>query len=277
MLTFPLLLPFILPLAFGCPQHENHIAPLHNNGQIIVSTSTAHSPPYWSYDTSYDWGRLSPDYTLCQVGTNQSPIALWLNDGLPNRRPPDFTGYRPNATGEYYNWGYGPAFTFYHHEGDYSGLPTIEVDNQTLYMKGWHIHAPSDHVIDGKRSRAELHLVHYDTSGAASAVISIRLGASREGSLFFAQLPSPAVHFNDTSAIQNVVIDPLQIIREVGDFAEFWTYKGSLTTPPCTEGVQWFVARETLLVGVKQMQDILGASTFAARVEQEVWLHDVNM
>jgi len=101
-------------------------------------------------------------------------------------------------------------------------------------------------------------------------VISTRLGAGREGSPFFARLPSPAVHFNDTSAIQNVVIDPLQIIREVGGFGEFWTYKGSLTTPPCTEGVQWFIARETLLVNLEQMQDILGASTFAARVEQEV-------
>lgn len=161
MLTFLLLLPFILPRAFGCPQHENHIAPLHNNGQIMKPTSTAHSPPYWSYDASYDWGRLSPDYALCQIGTNQSPVALWLNEALSSRRRPDFTGYKPNATGEYYNWGYGPAFTFYHGEGDYSGLPTIEVDNQTLYMKGWHIHAPSDHVVDSKRSRAELHLVQY--------------------------------------------------------------------------------------------------------------------
>lgn len=65
MLTFPLLLPFILPRAFGCPQHENHIAPLHNNGQIIKPTSRAHSPPYWSYDASYDCGRLSSDYALC--------------------------------------------------------------------------------------------------------------------------------------------------------------------------------------------------------------------
>lgn len=54
-------------------------------------------------------------------------------------------------------------------------------------------------------------------------------------------------------------------------FNEFWTYKGSLTSPPCTEGIRWFVARNVLFVSVEQMQAILAVSTYSARVEQEVW------
>lgn len=65
-------------------------------------------------------------------------------------------------------------------------------------------------------------------------------------------------------------IDPMQAVREVNSFSEFWTYKGSLTSPPCKEGIQWFVARNILFTSVKQMQDILGASTFSSRAEQEV-------
>jgi carbonic anhydrase len=59
-------------------------------------------------------------------------------------------------------------------------------------------------------------------------------------------------------------------------FSEFWTYQGSLTSPPCTEGIRWFVARQIMFTGVKQMQDILGASTYSARAEQEVWQHRIN-
>lgn len=74
-----------------------------------------------------------------------------------------------------------------------------------------------------------------------------------------------------------MAIDPLQAIREVADFSNFWTYQGSLTSPPCKEGIRWFVARNILFTSVKQMQDLLGASTFSARAEQEVWLHQVNV
>ena len=116
-------------------------------------------PTYWSYDASYNWGSISPDYALCQTGTQQSPIALEFNQGLSQAHRPFFTGYDVNATGEFYNWGYGPAFTFYHPEEDYSGLPSMEMDNETLYLTGWHIHAPADHTVGGDRSKAELHYV----------------------------------------------------------------------------------------------------------------------
>ena len=52
---------------------------------------------------------------------------------------------------------------------------------------------------------------------------------------------------------------------------------GSLTSPPCTEGIRFFVARNILFVGNKQMQDILRVSTYSARAEQEVWLHQINV
>lgn len=77
--------------------------------------------------------------------------------------------------------------------------------------------------------------------------------------------------------IQNVEIDPYAAISEVNHFEEYWTYKGSLTSPQCTEGIQWFLARNVLFTSVSQMRDILNASTFSARPEQEVWLHEVNV
>jgi len=159
MFIILLFLVSILPQAFGCAQHENYVAPAHQKRQSLNVSNTDRKPTYWSYEASYNWGKISPEYTLCQTGTQQAPIALGLNQGLSQRHQPSFAGYGAKATGEYYNWGFGPAFTFYHPEGDYSSLPSIAVDNETLYMTGWHIHAPADHVVGGDRSKAELHFV----------------------------------------------------------------------------------------------------------------------
>lgn len=53
-------------------------------------------------------------------------------------------------------------------------------------------------------------------------------------------------------------------------------YRGSLTSPPCTEGIRFYVARQILFVGVEQMRAILRVSHYSARAEQEVWQHEIN-
>lgn len=157
MFSIALLALSLVPQVLGCADHSNHIAPLHK--RLDTTDNGPRVQTYWQYEASYNWGKLSPEYELCQTGTQQSPIALSFLQGLAHSHQPLFTGYDGNWTGEYYNWGYGPAFTFYHPEGDYSGLPTMEFDNQTLYCRGWHIHAPADHSVGGDRSKAELHYV----------------------------------------------------------------------------------------------------------------------
>ncbi|KAK5084885.1 hypothetical protein LTR70_007827 [Exophiala xenobiotica] len=277
MFSLPLLLSAFLPQVLGCADHANHHAPLHNKRQTFNASAALRIPTYWQYDESQDWGKINPNYSLCQTGTQQSPIALLFNQGLSQAHRPHFNGYTANSTGQFYNWGYGPSFTFYHDEGVYDTLPSMEMDNETLYMTGWHVHAPADHTVGGDRSKAELHYVHYDATGRERAVVAIRLDPGQDDSRFFAQFPSPMIHFNDTSSIENMAIDPMQAIREVANFSNFWTYQGSLTSPPCKEGLRWFVARNILFTSVRQMQDLLGASTFSARAEQEVWLHQVNV
>ena len=66
-------------------------------------------------------------------------------------------------------------------------------------------------------------------------------------------------------------------LKEVGNLKNFWTYKGSLTTPPCSEGLRWWVAGKVLEVSDAQMQALLGVSTYSARVEQMVWNHAIGV
>lgn len=161
ILSIGLLAAALVLQALGCAEHENYIRPQHNKRQQGTTNSGPRQQTYWQYEASFNWGRLAPEYELCQTGSQQSPIGISLLQGLSQNHQPSFNGYTGNYTGEYYNWGYGPAFTFYHPEGDYSGLPSMTFDDETVYCTGWHIHAPADHSVQSDRSKAELHLVQY--------------------------------------------------------------------------------------------------------------------
>ncbi len=76
--------------------------------------------------------------------------------------------------------------------------------------------------------------------------------------------------------MEDVEMNMSMALDGVDTVSEFWTYKGSLTSPPCSEGIRWFVARAIAFTSVEQMRMVLGASTYSARQEQEVWLHEIN-
>jgi carbonic anhydrase len=162
MLSSILTLAIAASSALACADHSYH-ARSHSKRADPVATE-------WAYEASYNWGRLDTSYHLCQDGTQQSPIPLLLTQGLSLNHVPSFN-YGQNHTGRFSNWGYGPAMTFAHAEGDYTTLPsfTFEEDgkNETVYMTGWHIHAPADHSVQGDRSKAEMHFVHTDATGKA--------------------------------------------------------------------------------------------------------------
>lgn len=254
----------------------------------------------WSYDQSQDWGKLSPDYELCQTGTQQAPIPLTLHQGLTTNHAPTMNYSGNNPEGHYYNWGYGPAFELANSEctqGSTASDCDVDLDapsftfadnggHETVYLVSWHVHTPADHSVQDDRSRAELHLVHVDRTGSERAVIAIRIDPGLLSySEFFAQAPWSSSNltanqdfpnFNETEVRLNGTSTPSLALEEAGGFKEMWTYRGSLTSPPCTEGIRFFIARNIMFVSNSQMQDILRISTYSARAEQEVWMHEVN-
>jgi carbonic anhydrase len=214
----------------------------------------------------------------------QSPINIPASP-LSVLHTPTFEGYSKGPLpGNFFNWQFSIAWTPSHAEGVVEGLPSMKFDDQEVFMTGWHIHMPSEHLIDGKRSRGEIHLVHVTKEDKEAAVIGIRLAVGPTGteSSFIKQLQTagPMIHFNDTSQLQGVNVDMKLAIDEVSGGAagigEFWTYKGSLTTPPCSEGLRWFLPKQELMVSEAQMVEILAASRFSHRIEQNIWLHAVN-
>ncbi|CZT07058.1 related to carbonic anhydrase precursor [Rhynchosporium agropyri] len=269
-----------IPSILACPQHD-----LAARGKSL--NKRAGGEQDWAYEASYNWGMINKNYTLCQTGTQQSPIPLQITQGLSTSHVPSFDAASYSAVpGALSNWGYGPAFTT-STNSDFASGPAMRFDNTTLYLKGLHIHSPADHSVQGDRSKAELHLVHADATGKERGVIAIRIDPGNADSLFFSQMlgqkangtvepasnPIPSFTSQETIPMN---LDILEAIREVNMFNDFWTYEGSLTSPPCTEGIRWWVARNTMYVSIQQMQAILAISTFSARVEQEVWMHGIN-
>ncbi|KAF2836653.1 carbonic anhydrase [Patellaria atrata CBS 101060] len=257
----------------SCSTHSNYRSMAYEKHQIMEEIP---EPPRddWTYEASFNWGRVNENYTLCQTGAQQSPISLGLNNGFSRNHRLRFD-YPDKVTGNFYNWNYGPAFTVINEGEDWAQNPSVSYDNETLYLKGWHIHCPAEHSVANDRSKAELHLVHVDTEGHEKVVLAIRLDPGHDNSIFFEQLP-PMIGFNETKMQQEIGIDIKLALAAVQNFNEFWTYEGSLTSPPCEEGIRWFVARQIFFTSVKQMQMILRASTYSARPEQEVWLHRIN-
>ena len=259
---------------FSCADHTGRQRGALAKRQEVSRTNPSHITKDWAYDASYNWGAISPDYITCHIGTNQSPLALSLTAGLAHYHHPTFSGYE-NVSGNFSNWGYGPAYNLSHPADDWTTLPVLRWDNETAYLKGWHIHTPADHSVGGDRSKAELHLVHVNSEGHETAVLAIRLDPGTSEQAFFSQLPT-YVPYHDPKPVQNVKLNINLILEAVYYVTDFWTYQGSLTSPPCREGIRWFVARNIVFTSSKQMQDILRVSTFSAREEQEVWLHGIN-
>ncbi|EHK99529.1 putative Carbonic anhydrase [Glarea lozoyensis 74030] len=185
-----------------------------------------------------------------------------------------------------FNWNYGAAFDRVSND-TISSSNSFTFDDETVYLKGWHIHAPADHSVDGIKSRAELHLVHADATGTERAVLAIRMDPGTSDSPFVAQFvsaindTSPDVtkvpNFDSTNRVPVQTMDVSLALKEVGNFKNYWTYNGGLTSPPCREGIRFFVAGKVMMVGMKQMQEILQISAFSTRAEQMIWMHEVNV
>jgi len=204
--------------ALACADHN-----YHNQKRAEAGKSA------WAYEASYDWGRLSPDYVLCQDGTQQAPIPLRLDQGLSLSHILHFDRYDYNQSGTFKNWGYGPAMTFEHEEGNYTSLPAFTFEdngkNETVYMSGWHIHAPGDHTVQGARSKAEMHFVHVTPQGNPRAVLAFRIDPGNAPSSFFAALPE-MISYRDLNTTVETYNNPMHAVNEVNKFSEFWTYRG---------------------------------------------------
>ncbi|KAK0108079.1 hypothetical protein ONS95_002900 [Cadophora gregata] len=250
-----------LSRVLACPEHAPASSALSRRADEHSAEAT------WTYADQAAWAIENP---ICASGTMQSPINL--SGDFSTVHVPTFN-YKNLAAGTLSNWGYGPSYAL----NGTDGAPTFTDNGTTYYLIGFHTHTPSDHTINGKSAPAELHLVHGDASGAAKGVVGFPLAIGAE-SKFFAQILGPSGAPNTTSTIQipNQELDVSKALTDSGNMKNFWTYKGSLTTPACTEGKRWWVSGQSLTVSKEQMAELMLISETSARDVQTIQEHGVG-
>ncbi len=125
----------------------------------------------------------------------------------------------------------------------------LQVDGQTYDLLQFHFHNASEHTVDGSATPMEMHLVHSNDAGEL-AVVGIFLVEGEENAALapvFANMPADE---GEPSAVDGVTVDAGMVLP--GD-QSYWRYNGSLTTPPCSEGVKWFVMTTPITASAEQI------------------------
>lgn len=196
----------------------------------------------WSYkgkDGPDNWGKLKPEFATCDIGRNQSPINI---EATIKASLKPLKGIQKFTVKEIINNGRTVQANF--KEGN-----MLLVDDVSFKMKQVHFHAPSEHTIQGKSFPLEAHFVHVDSKGNVTKVgVLFKEGKANAGlEKLWAQIPS------DTA-------DPIPLKTKVSateifpDKRDYYRFSGSLTAPPCTEGVRWILMKTPMTISKEQIE-----------------------
>jgi carbonic anhydrase len=199
-------------------------------------------PPHWSYsgaESPAHWGSLDPEYSACSLGHTQSPI------NIAHAKPADL-----------------PALIF-----DYRATPlniidnghtiqvnlaagsTLSVGDKTYSLKQFHFHHPSEEHVNGRGFPLVAHLVHQDSADHL-AVVAVLFEEGEANALIkslWSKIPANKGKAEDVPSVSVQALDLLPVART------YFTYTGSLTTPPCSEGVIWYVLKNHPTVSTQQI------------------------
>ncbi|NGM84615.1 carbonic anhydrase [Paenibacillus sp. 7124] len=192
---------------------------------------------HWSYEgeTSPEyWGELSEDFKTCEAGKKQSPIDIKDDDVVKDASLSAVQVHYSPSEVSLVNNGHTIQVTV---KGQGNN---IVLEGKTYTLKQFHFHLPSEHEVGGKHSEMELHFVHQSADGEF-AVLGVLINSGAENSelnKLWSRLPQKE------SEEATEVEGKFDLSALLPANLHSYRYQGSLTTPPCTEGVQWIVLQE---------------------------------
>jgi carbonic anhydrase len=222
-----------------------------------AAKAQAHRATHWSYEGvggPHAWHQLKPEYDKCGSGTRQSPIDI--RDGIRVDMDAVQFDYRPSAFRVIDN---GHTVQANVAAGNF-----IDVMGRRFELQQFHFHRPSEELIDGKQFDMVAHLVHKDLEGrlAVVAVLLERGGAHALVQTVWNNLP---LEKNEELAARA----PLDLNHLLPKDPRYFTYMGSLTTPPCSEGVLWIVMQQPVTVSAEQIDVFARLYPMNARPPQQ--------
>jgi carbonic anhydrase len=227
------------------PPPENKEPPKKTKGGKKVVEEPAPPPPHWTYtgNTGADkWGSLSREFATCSLGQRQSPIDI--RKTVRADLPPIEFAYKPVALSIVDN---GHSIRV-----DTPGAGSITVDGETYDLRHFNFHKPSEEKINGKTYAMAAHLVHQSKSGKL-AIVAVLMEAGKEQALIRTLWNNLPLEQDKPLTRAELKIDPSQILPGKRNY---YTFLGSLSTPPCTEGVLWLVLKTPVQVSKEQLSSI---------------------
>ena len=210
---------------------------------LAMSEDKAH----WSYsgqDGPDHWGELAPGFSLCSTGKNQSPVNL---TGMIQSDLKEIKIDYKNGGNKVLNNGHTIQVS-------YAPGSMITVDGHSFELKQFHFHSPSENTIEGRSYPLEAHFVHADPDGNL-AVIAVMFEEGKENAELekaWAQMPEQAGESQDLKSMVNAgTLLPQQ--------HDYYRFNGSLTTPPCSEGVWWLVMKNSDTASKAQVEKFIHA------------------
>jgi len=235
-----------------------------SNVTVASPQSKQHHAPHWSYGGatgSSHWAELNHGFALCGSGKRQSPVDVYSQE-LENLYSLQFN--YDNIPLQLINNGHtlqanykdvGKQNTVMIGGKSYPLVAKAEYNSELMLgdvpykLLQFHYHTPSEHAFNGKRYAMEVHLVHKNTNGNL-AVVGVFIKAGNHNELLQQVLDNISSTVNQTSIIKDVLINAATLLPENRGF---FYYNGSLTTPPCSENVNWFVMRNPIEASSEQV------------------------
>ncbi len=195
---------------------------------------------HWEYEgegAPENWGDLDEKFFMCKDGRNQSPINL---SGFTEAELPPIkfdyhlvsTEILNNGHTEQVNMGKGSNIT---------------VDGINFELKQFHFHTPSENNINGNSYPLEAHFVHASKDGQL-AVVAVMLEEGKENAALNELWENIPTHTGEHHHIDAKHLDAL-----LPTDRDYYRFNGSLTTPPCTEGVRWLVMKKSVTLSKDQV------------------------
>lgn len=243
------LLVFVLLLA-GCQPAADEAASAPAPSPPAAE-SDAHAKtddgPHWSYSGDNgpeNWATLDPSFAVCGSGAEQSPVDLAELEGADL---PDL------------EMTYLPTPLAILHDGHTvkvaaQGGGTLNVGDGVFTLSQFHFHSPSEHTVEGRSFPLEMHLVHADDAGNLAVVGVLFEEGDADPALapLADNLPQP----HSETAVEGATIDIAALLPKDLTYVGF---AGSLTTPPCMEGVAWHVLTSARPASAEQLQQFKAA------------------
>jgi carbonic anhydrase len=240
-----------------------------DDGPQDISSSKVSA--HWSYegeDGPAAWGELAAEYAACSTGSAQSPIDL----GAPEEADlPDLQiSYQPGEVSVTDNGHTVQATAAVNPNGAPSpAASSITLDGTTFTLVQMHFHSPSEHTINGEFAPAEVHFVHRSESGELAVIGVMLTVGTTENAAWGAYTDTLSV--GEEQTVTTTLDWPAMLPTEASTIR----YSGSLTTPPCTEGVRWIVMDTPVEISTAQLAAFVEAHEGNHRPVQDLYDREV--